>query len=175
MERTRGQMPHAYASQTAEQDLPALLDRLAEQLRYVYLETATTVEWRPFQAGEALPACLRGRVFGETCDVQYQQEAGGYTVLVLADSGRLSIPDADTLDLGDLDREETQYVLWGERRNGAEAWSEPGFRQQWRYPVEGAPARVAVRVVEYRDRETGELQFRRYASLVPLEEVDESV
>lgn len=168
-------MPHAYATQIAEADLPALLERLADQLRYAYVETATTGEWRAFQAGEELPACLRGRVFGETCDVQYRQVDGGYAVLVLGDSGRLPIPGAETLDLGDLDREETQYVLWGERRDGDEEWIEPGFRQRWRYPVEGGPARVAVRVVEYRDRETGELQFRRYASLVPLEEVDESV
>ena len=107
-------MPRVYAIRIAEPALPSLLDSLAESLRYAYLETETAIEWRRFQAGEPIPACVRGRAFGEDCDVQFRQGTDGYDVLVLSDAGRLPLADAETLDLGDFDSEEARYVLWGE-------------------------------------------------------------
>lgn len=163
-------MPRAHASRLAEAALAPLLDSLAEHLSYCLVETATELHWTTFPPGGATAQAVRGRAFGSRCDVQFRRQDAGFEVTVLTDVERLALPEGESLDLGDLDSDEALYILWGERPPGAAAWSERGFRQRWQYPVEGAPRRVAIRAQEYRDRDTGELQFVRYRALVPVED-----
>src|SRR6185312_13852280 len=104
------------------------------------------------------------------CDIQFRREDDGYAVTILTDIPRAASGLAESLDLADLDTENVSYLLWGRHDAESGAWIEPGYRQRWRYPVEGAPARVAVRAIEYRDREGAQLQFVRYLDLVAVED-----
>lgn len=163
-------MARAYASQLTEADLRTLLDELAPNLSYAYVESASRAAWSLAAEAQIGAELVRGRVFGPRCEVQFRRDGDSYAVTVLTDISRVASGMAESLDLGDLDAEEVTYLLWGRRDVASGAWIEPGYRQQWCYPVGGEPARVGVRALEYRDRERAHLQFMRYLELVAVEE-----
>lgn len=163
-------MARAYASQLTEADLRTLLEELAPNLSYAYVESTSSAAWSTAAEAAISDGATRGRVFGPRCDVQFRREGDGYAVTVITDISRAASGMAESLDLGELDAEEVTYLLWGRREAGGDVWVEPGSRQQWRYPVDGAPGRVGVRALEYRDRERAHLQFMRYLELVAVEE-----
>lgn len=161
-------MPRAHASQVAEAELGPLLAELADHLRYAYLEGTTGSRWSRFDPALPLDDAVRGRAFGAACDVQFQRRRGGYQVTVLTDLARPIGATEGNIDLASLDSDEVTYLLWGRRSSGDVAWRELRFSQTWQYPLDGAPVRVGVRAVEYRDHATADLQFVRYLDLVPL-------
>lgn len=161
-------MARALANWVAEPDLAPSLDDLAAHLAYLYVETAVEARWSRYADGADLTGAQRGRAFGPRCEVQFQRRGDGYALLLLTDLPRPG--GGESLDLGQFDQEEGTYALWGVRADGADAWTEPGSPRRWTYPLEPAPRRVGVRAIEYRDHETGALQFRRYVDLVPFEE-----
>ncbi len=160
-------MAHALASRLAEPDLTPFLHDLAAHFAYLYVETSDDVRWSRFAAAETPSDVVRGRAFGRRCDVQFRRDGDAYAVLLLTDLPQPA--GADNLDLAPLDQEEATYLLWGLRQADAEHWTEPGATRRWAYPLDGSPRRVGVRALEYRDHETGELQFTRYLDLVPFE------
>lgn len=163
-------MPRAHASQVAEAELAPLLAEMAGQLRYAYLERVTDSLWARYDPVLPFGGALRGRAFGATCDVQFQRRDGGYQVTLLTDLARPAGSTGPSIDLATYDSDEVTYVLWGIRAGGDDAWREARFPGVWRYPLDGAPTRVGVRAVEYRDHVTADLQFVRYLDLVPIAE-----
>lgn len=164
----RRPLAHALASRLAEPDLTPFLDDQATHLTYLYVETAGDVRWSRFAAGAATAGAVRGRAFGLRCEVQFRRDGDAYAVLLLTDLPRPA--GGDNLDLAPFDQEEATYLLWGAREAGAEHWTEAGSARRWTYPLDGTPHRVGVRAVEYRDHDSGELQFTRYLDLVPFPE-----
>jgi hypothetical protein len=162
-------MARAHASRLAEAELAPLLERLSEHLAYCYVETPADSRWTRYDAAGSLADAVRGRAFGPRCDFHFRREGGEFAVTILSDLPAPPPGAAASLDLAEFEADEVTYLLWGERPAGASAWTERGWRQQWRYPVEGAPRRVGVRALEYRDRQSGELQFVRYLALAPVE------
>ena len=163
-------MPRVHASRLTRADLGTLLDELSADLSYAYLESVTDGMWARY--GRALPfdTALRGRVFGPTCEVQFQSDGDSVRLNVLADTARTTTLAGTTLDLNQYDSEDVTYLLWGRYASASNAWVEPGFRQRWHYPIEGQPGRVGVRAIEYRERTSGTLQHVRYVDLVPIED-----
>ena len=161
-------MPRAHAIQTSEITFDAVLAAIQGQVEYLYVETASTSHWSTFDVKAIPPLCTRFRAFGSRCDVQCWRQGDQTRVTVVHDGPRLPLPAAATLDLAELDSEEVTFVLWGERASTDTTWREAGFQRCWEYPVAGAPSRVGVRAIEYRDRDTGDLQFVRYVSLTPM-------
>ncbi len=163
-------MPRAHAIQTADLAIDTVLTAIQGQVEYLYVETASTSRWSTF-APSSVPAVFKCfRAFGPRCDVQCWQENNQLRVTVVHDGPRLPLPATETIDLAEFDSEEVTFVLWGERSSTDTAWREPGFQRCWEYPIAGAPSRVGVRAIEYRDRDTSELQFVRYVSLAPMGE-----
>jgi hypothetical protein len=162
-------MPRVYASRVAEAELAELLGSLSDRLSYAYEETAVAGRWTRFAGAPAADA-VRGRLFGATCEVQFQRGSDGLAVQVCSDEPVPAAAGAASLDLGDCDVDAVTYVLWGEHAPGADAWHEPGYPQRWQYPVDGTPRRVGVGALEYRDRTTGELHFLRYTTLAAVED-----
>jgi hypothetical protein len=165
-------MPRAYASQIANSDLAPLLAELGAELRYAYLETASDCSWSRVGADLALDDALRGRVFGPGGEVQFHRADDAVRITLLTEIPRPTTLIGATVDLAHTEIEEITYLLWGRYAATVGAWIEPGFRRQWRYPLDGQPRRVGVRALEYRDRNSGDLQFLRYVDLIPVEEGD---
>lgn len=163
-------MPRAYASQVARAELAPLLAELGAELRYAYLETASDSLWSRYAGDLPVDDALRGRAFGPGCELQFQRTGDAVCVTLLTETPRPTTLVGTTVDLANTETEEVTYLLWGRYAAAAGTWIEPGFRRQWRYPLDGQPRRVGVRALEYRDRTSGDLQFVRYVDLVPVEE-----
>lgn len=163
-------MPRAYASQVPSADLAPLLAELQSELRYAYLEEAGDCRWARYAPDLPVDESLRGRVFGPDCELQFQRAGAAVRIVLLGDLPRATTAAGATVDLATTESEEVTYLLWGRYTASSNAWIEPGFPRQWRYPVEGQPSRVGVHAIEYRDRTSGDLQFVRYVDLVPFED-----
>jgi hypothetical protein len=163
-------MPRAYASQVARADLAPLLAELRSELHYAYLEMASDCLWSRYATDLPVEEALRGRVFGAGCEVQFQRTGEAMRITLLTEIPRHTTLVGATVDLANAETEEVTYLLWGTFAATSNAWIEPGFQRRWRYPMDGQPRHVGVRAVEYRDRNSGDLQFVRYVDLVPVED-----
>jgi hypothetical protein len=159
-----------YATRLAVTNLAELLTTLTPSLRAYFWELREEAIWEASLHLERLQAnILRGHCFGPEIDLHIWPEDGEFH-LVIAATQRLSINAEATLDLSELEAEETRYVLWGKRQGTGDWTDDDPTNVSFRYPVPGTPSRAAVHVIEYRDRETYTLQFVRYLNIVPFEE-----
>ena len=159
-----------YAARLAVTNLAELLTTLTPSLRAYFWELRERAIWDSSLHLERLQASVvRGRCFGPEVDLHIWPEGDDFHLAITA-TQRLSISAEATLDLSEFETEETRYVLWGKRQDTGD-WTDDGpTHVSFHYPIPGAPSRVAVHVIEYRDRETYTLQFVRYLDIVPFEE-----
>jgi hypothetical protein len=139
---------------------------------------ARGLRFEHFVAGQQIDPQTRGRIFGETFECRWEPgEGGGTTVRVRYVGVPVQVegltPPAG-IDLPALMTRNVRYDLWGERVDDPAIVGEPSDALVYaelrvprllRYPVNGRPRRVRLRVREYIDPMTGRVALSRFCGL----------
>lgn len=139
---------------------------------------ARGLRFERFATGQQIDPQTRGRIFGEAFECRWElSEAGGTTVRVRYVGVPVQLEDLTppaAIDLPALRPRDVSYDLWGERVDDPAAVGQPSDALVYaelrvprllRYPVDGRPRRVRLRVREYIDPMTGVVALSRFCGL----------
>jgi hypothetical protein len=159
--------------------MPALM--VVEQVPAEWLDAearASGLHVERFVAGQQIDPHTRGRIFSEAFECRWEPDGASGTTLQVRYIGVPVQLEALTspamIDLDALVPWDVHYDLWGERVDDPTVVGEPSDAPVYaelrvprllRYPVNGRPRRVRLRVREYIDPVTGMVALSRFCGL----------
>lgn len=158
--------------------MPALT--IVEQVPAGWLDAearARVLRFERFVAGQRIDPQTRGRIFGDAFECRWEPgEGGGTIVRVLCVGVPVQVEGLTPagIDLAALKPRDVTYDLWGERvddpavageTSDALVYAELRVPRLLRYPVNGRPRRVRLRVREYMDPVSGMIALSRFCGL----------
>lgn len=109
--------PHIYYRQVEREALPTLVDSFADQLTYLFFESAPTMDLQPYATPD--PSWLRGRAFGPEMEVRWQRTDEEYDVHLLTEVAQ-ELDGWEEIHLGGEAEMEASddfsILLWGTHR-----------------------------------------------------------
>ncbi len=143
--------PHVYHRRVPIEDFPAVVDDLAEGLKFVLFESTSQAEIVAYRKPDL--RWLRGRAFGEDKEVRWQQqdESCDLHLLTESDENEMELEGWDELvDLKLDEFEPTDILLWGTWNKDKGAWIETRIPRPLNYPLEDKPPHVQISALNYK-------------------------
>jgi hypothetical protein len=146
-----------YAANLVAETLDSLVADLKAVAPYAILERLDRVKCPGLDEAWVAHEWASGRIFGEGLELCWESRGGVFHVVVCRDDGCVPAGLTECLDLDGYQSHVNYYYLWGE--------DEVRIGRRLEYCAIPGKGRPQLSVVEYRHRETGRLEFYRYADL----------
>ena len=167
---------YACAGLLTEHDLESLLAVPPAPLDWLILEAVDEVKLEPYRVGIEPGKCQRGRAFGHTCEIRWEQTANAFHTVLIGDIAEAPVAlasDLRELSASDFSLEDGSYFLWGEWSHNDPRWLEASIPHVFDYPTPAGDGkwRIKLQTKEYLNRSDGEMAFYRFVGLTqPLPE-----
>ncbi len=146
-----------YAADLSSEALVDLVADLRAVAPYAFLERLDRIRCPGLDEVWVAHEWPNGRIFGEALELRWESRGDTFHVVVCQDDGFAPAGLTECLALDESQPHANSYYLWGE--------DEIRVGRRLEYCAIPGKGRPQLSVVEYRHRDTGRLEYYRYAGL----------
>ena len=152
-----------------EKELGEMVKELSENITFQYqiIVTFGDCNFEKFDIRTTITdfdKIVSGRIFGKDAELRFRRISDTIFRTVVISERELS--NLEGVETKDLESSCKSYYLWGEQLDEKKTWFEARIPRLLHYPLDNPKELVKLKTVEYKNRESGFIEFTRFQEIV---------